>query len=524
MNHNSKLLLCLEWLALIVILCLAGYVRILNQGTYPGLYNDEGTQINIAMNYLRGQTEYLGIRGSLLLAMRMPIFPFLLSILFRIFGVSLEVVRSFSAALGLLTIALLYVCGKSIFGAKGAAVGLLAALALAISPKVVMFNRLGISYNLLAPLVLLHFWGLCKYWQSHKRSWLVLAALAMGLGWLVDLVAFTLLPAFVVLAVWWKRPRRWLELVLAGLPFALYAVVSLISAPSAFLFDLGFAFQRTSESAFLEQIIQLIMNFGVLILQDPWFLLGLAGLFLIRPLPVRWIALLVFLPPAMLIARAASLRIGFYYLVPWMPILSIGLGMFILQAAAAIHQTFQPKIEELAGRLKWAPAARVRQFGVALVTAGVFFLLVMAPILMSVGFLYIQVSTQAPHQVANYFDEIPEARQVQSYIHQHIRADEVVLASPALAWMLDGRPSDYQIALAAGGQPTLHLPSIPAGRLAFALGFETARYIIVDAIWVDWAEIAMPELMDIRLQLEASGHRVLQAGRFSVYENPAPAP
>lgn len=522
---NRKLKLSLELVVLLAILCLGAYFRLLNNAAYPGLYNDEGTQINIALNFMQGKTEYLGVEGSLLLFMRMPLFPFLLSLLFRIFSAGLPVVRGFAAALGLLTIALVYLAGRDIFDAHGAAIGLLGALALAIYPKVVMFNRLGISYNLLAPLIIVHFWALCRYWKTKQRSWLLLAAAAVGLGGLVDLVAFTLLPGLVAMA--WLTNKRdwWVGLPLVFLPFVLYGAAVMISAPVAFWSDLGFTFQRVSGASFPEQIMAIIFNFGGTLVQDEWFLLGIAGLFLLQPGQLRWIALLVFLPPALIIGRTSYFRIGFYYLFPWMPVLALGLGAFITSAAGLIQSTIQPMMERLVEKIK-APqvgggAGLMRRMLIALLPALLIFLLVISPIFISILILNNQIVNQTAHQVFNYFDDIRDARIVQSYINERVGKNDLVLASPALAWMLKGHVTDYQIALAAEGQSTAHLPPIPANRLAFAMNFQQARYVVVDAIWLEWAESAMPELTTIRVNMEQSWKKVVQAGSFSVYENPA---
>jgi len=267
---SRRRMFIVEIFLLLLILCLGAYFRLLNNATYPGLYNDEGTQINIALNFMQGKTEYLGVQGSVLLFMRMPAFPFLLSLFFHFFPVSLQVGRALAAGLGLLTITLVYFTARDVFEKSGGAIGLLAALALAIYPKVVMFNRLGISYNLLAPLIIVHFWGLCRYWHTKQHSWLLLAAAALGLGGIVDLVAFTLTPGLLLVTILVKKQDWWKGLSLVCLPFALYGAATLVTAPAAFWTDLGFAFHRVSGASLLEQITAVIFNFGATLVQDEW--------------------------------------------------------------------------------------------------------------------------------------------------------------------------------------------------------------------------------------------------------------
>lgn len=524
MVKQQKSPLILELLLLLLILCLAGYFRILHLDSYPGLYNDEGTQINIAMNMLQGKTEYLGVQDSLLLFMRMPLYPFLLSIIFRFVSPGLEAVRIFSASLGLLTIALVFFISRDLFDKKGATIGLLAALALAIYPKFVMYNRIGISYNLLTPLVLVHFWGLSKYWQTRKISWMILAGAAIGVGGLVDLISFTLVPGFLLVLFLIRKRDVLSGLGLVGLPFVIYGVSRLIASPQAFLFDLQFFAFRASGDSLLVQLGTMILNIGTFLTREGWVILGFCGLFLLTSLEIRGIAMLVLLLPIMIISRTINFNIGFYYLVPLMPILSIGVGRFVERAVVQIMQTFQPLMKNWLSKIRFLGHGRerTRHILTAVVPTLFVFSLVITPVFVLIFTLDNQIRFHAPHQILNYSDDIRGARQVQEYINNHIHEKDVILASPAIAWMLNGRASDYQIALAASGIKTIHLPPIPAERLTFPISFQTARYVVVDAIWLDWAETEMLELVDIRKNMKKSWALVLEAGRYSVYENPAP--
>ncbi len=171
----------IEILGVVVILVLAGYLRLENLSVNPGWYTDEGTNLIVAKNLLHGQMEYLGINQSTLLFARLPLFPFLVGRLFYIFGENLYVLRTFTAGLGVLSVGLLYWIVRRTHAERGAALALLSSLMLAIYPQAIVHSRLGFNYNLLTPLFLLAYLGLWEYLRSSKILWLLMAALAIGI-------------------------------------------------------------------------------------------------------------------------------------------------------------------------------------------------------------------------------------------------------------------------------------------------------------------------------------------------------
>ena len=143
----------LEPLAMALILLLAAYLRLANVAVNPAWYTDEGTHLDIARHLLQGQVQYLAISQSWLLFSRVPLFEILLSGAALVGGVSMLTLRTVTACLGVITVAVLYVTARRT--TRDARLALLAALLLAIYPPAVLYSRFGFSYNLLAPLVLI---------------------------------------------------------------------------------------------------------------------------------------------------------------------------------------------------------------------------------------------------------------------------------------------------------------------------------------------------------------------------------
>ena len=112
------------------------------------------------------------------------------------------------ALAGVLSVALLYYLGGRSFGPVA---GLLAALALALSPISVATNRHNNLESLLVLTVLLAAWAFMLAAETGRLRWLVVGALVVGVGFNIKMLeAFVVLPAFYLLylaaaRVGWRR-------------------------------------------------------------------------------------------------------------------------------------------------------------------------------------------------------------------------------------------------------------------------------------------------------------------------------
>src|SRR4051812_14185124 len=151
-----------EGILLVIILVLAGYLRLTNVAENPGWYTDETTHIDIANHRLLGQTQYMLIKDSTLMFGRLPLFHILLASYFQLSANPdhMLALRAFTGLLGVLSVVLLYAAVRR---SGGVALALLAAFVLAIYPQAVLYSRFGFSYNLLPPLILLAVLALDRY-------------------------------------------------------------------------------------------------------------------------------------------------------------------------------------------------------------------------------------------------------------------------------------------------------------------------------------------------------------------------
>ena len=135
----------------------------------------------------------------------------------RIFGFSAWSLLLPEALAGVGSVAVLYVLVRRVFGPVA---GLIAALALALTPISVITSRNNTIDSLLALVLLLAAWALSIAAETGRLRWLLLSALLVGLGFNIKMLeAFVVLPAFALVYLL-SAPRslrmRLLHLALAG--------------------------------------------------------------------------------------------------------------------------------------------------------------------------------------------------------------------------------------------------------------------------------------------------------------------
>jgi 4-amino-4-deoxy-L-arabinose transferase-like glycosyltransferase len=135
----------------------------------------------------------------------------------RLFGFSGVSMLLPQALAGVLSVLVLYLLVSRIFGCSA---GVIAALALAVTPIAVVDNRNNTSDSVLILTLLLAAWAVTRAVDSGRLRWLVLGAVLVGLGFNIkELEAYLILPALLAMyAV--GSPRRALtrlwHLLLAG--------------------------------------------------------------------------------------------------------------------------------------------------------------------------------------------------------------------------------------------------------------------------------------------------------------------
>lgn len=473
----------LEPTLLLLIVILAAALRLWRVAETPGWFTDEGTHLEIARHLANGRIQYLSVTQSVLLFARLPLFEWLLAGTVRLFGLGMETLRGVTAVLGTASVVLLYALLRDV--SKDRWLALTAALLLAVFPAAVVYSRFGFSYNLLVPLVLTAVWGLYRYGAGQK-SGLAWAAAAIGLALITDLWALSLLPILLIVVAW----RRWRDLAwalpLALLPLGVYTAVSLLTVPAAFWFDWQFTLSRVT-LPLPAQLQNLALNAVTLLSQSGWLTLGIAGLFALKPAKLQTLAWLFLLLPFLVIGRTAALySLSFYYTIPLLPWAAVG-------SAALLRY----------GRPRWAV-----------------WLLAIFLLGSSTWLLGSQVQGRLETAVDPFLLPAADAEAAAAYLNAHLQPDDLTILSPTLAWLVNGRVADFQLAASAMGEQPPHIPAnLPAERQLFTADYRQARYVVIDPLWHSWATFNVPGAATIMADV-AHWPLVFESGSTQVYENP----
>lgn len=519
----------IEGSALLLILRLAAHLRLANPIATPGWYADEGTHIEIARHLAHGEIRYLAIGQSTLLFAKLPLFDTLLAILFRFTEVGIGPLRTLTGLLGIITVALTYAVVRQISNQQ--VLALLAALLLAIYPQAWLYSRFGFSYNLLAPLVLLVYLGLWTYLKnSHplaqRQRWLALAACLIGVGALADLWMFSMIaPLLVVVAMRHPWDLRW-ALPLTLFPWALFAGWQLLTTPDVFLFDIAYTYSRLKPGALEQQISTLAHNYAILTAQEHWMALAIVGMLLMHPNRWQRLTLICFLLPIVLIGCSEALySLSFYYMIPLLPFVAIGVAVLLYQGLPFVWQAVECGLVNALSRWSWwedSPERLPLQNQLSRLGA-LFFTgtLLLSPFLVSSLDAVQEVSRGLQTPVDPFLLNPQDAQQVAVFVNKQVAADDVVIASPALAWSITANVADFQMVAAYRGVATAHLPAnVPHTRFRFDPSPELAHFVIVDNLWQNWAVYHVPGTPALITQVE-QWPLVAQAGAIRVYCNAA---
>jgi len=474
---------------------------------------------------MEGKIQYYSINQSTLLVARLPLFGLLTAAVFKIFGVGMLQIRAISAVLGLFSTILIYVSLRSIFFDKQKTLPLLAALLYAVYPSAVIYNRMGFSYNLITPLAILIFWGCYKYWQTKEHHWLVMTSIAAGLACAVDLMAFSLLIFVFIVLLLTNYKKIPLFLGIAILPFAIYSIFMIVTVPQAFIFDLQFTFFRVQHVSILEQVLNVFVNNVSILLKDRWMIFGLLGFLFIKPKRFGQYALFFLLLPILFLGRVLSLfGLSYYYLIPLFPFIAIGCAGFIefcsIQTVKFLENASFRALEKFIYLLN-IKKMHTDLNSISRFLSAIILSTFVVPSIIFFGYLEKENITNGWQTTMDHLMiNVTDAKSTSQFINQHVSPNDLVIASPAVAWMYDCNHADFQVSQAYSGNDTMHLPGdIPPERFLFPSNYQVARYIVVDPIWVNWAVEENANIASMVQEVE-TWPLVWATEKIQIYANP----
>ena len=331
------------------------------------------------------------------------------------------------------------------------------------------------------------------------KTWTTIYQVKMGLGTITDLAMVSGVICFLLIVLWFRWQNLWWCTLIVSLPLILYVTTSLIQAGDAFWFDLAFVRSRLQGGGWFDQLWLVADNYTRLISQHSWFALGIVGLWLLPQQKERTLVILALVFPLIILGRTAPLvELSFYYILWLLPLIALGVGALIC-AAVRYWQTTIPQPP-----LRWAALAGF----------------IVIPILLTIVLTHGRIQTSYGTVIDPFLLSSHDVLHVTEFVNQHSDLDDVIIASPAVGWRLKSNTADFQMAIAATGIRTPHLPAdLPKERYRFDPSFQQARYVIIDDLWRTWGRIHVPTLSQEMAKIE-QWPILVRSGNITVYENP----
>ena len=447
----------------------------------------------------------------------MPLFPGLLAILSKIFGTNIIVLRALAGVLSSIAVVLL---GKLIWQmSRDAWWAFASMLAFLLVPQLAFYQRLGFSYHLGAVLLLGSALTLWFYLENRGSRWLYLAAFGVGLAVLSDIAGvFFILPVLIAAALQRQWRATLIALGIAVLPASIYLAALEWTVPQALQFDFSFILHRVSDPL-ATQFINLLANAATMGVLYAWWQVMWLGYLLIPCTRCTLFFGLFWGLPWLMMARSLALPdLSFYYQILTFPLIAAGIGGALRyglpMAESKIRALIQHVLHSLLGN--HLPTRRISVWGTAAVL-----ILLLAPLFLqaytslSLSFLTLQRLEK------NFFVPAADAQAATNYVNRQIKPDDLVIASPALAWAIRGHVTDFQLCQAFVHRPTPHFPAnIPPKRFAYDLQCAHAKYALIDPVWRTWGAKNVPALRQITNEIQTRWHLEHQAGSIAIYRNP----
>lgn len=461
----------------------------------PAWYTDEGTHIEIARHLITGNDFYLGITDSYLIAARLPLFEHLLALWFRFVGVDMIFLRILTSFIGVLTVAMTY--KVAYLGSCSRLFAFMSMALLSIDPFSVIYSRFGFSYNLTGLLILTSIVFLLKFKHHQARKYIILSSLTLGLATLSDFIAFSFIPAYIVVNLFFYRKTLFISTVALAVPFAIYVCYELSQHPQIFIYDLSYTLARAGSLSLNIQVDNLFNNVRIIMSESLWVLFGVVGTFSIKQKQFKWMLILFIAMPIMISGRTIALyNLSAYYMIPFTPFFAVGLSALLYYCSTIIKKVM--------------PSIQISIEPISLFLYGLI-------CLTSVIGLYRGINSGFVIGIEHFLISADEAHQVKE-VFDYEKEEGLIITSPTLAWMYDQDVTDFQISSLSQAD-SVHFPSnLYPKRFRFDINYKNARYAIVDNLWRGWGAVHMPVVTEM-LNHVKTWELIFETDTIQIYRN-----
>ena len=187
----------LECIALIFIVLLALVLRLYRIEGYMTFLGDEGRDVRVVRNILRGDLAFIGPQTSIGGMYLGPLYYYMMAPALLFSGLNPVGPAIMVALLSVVTIVLTWYFGRHWFGSL---TGILAAFLFSISPVSIIYSHSSWNPNPMPFFALLAVWGIYQVWANQKYRFIPLVGLSVAFALQMHYLGLLLLP---LLGIFW---------------------------------------------------------------------------------------------------------------------------------------------------------------------------------------------------------------------------------------------------------------------------------------------------------------------------------
>ena len=501
---------------LVFVLILSAALRLVGLRDYPHWYSDELFNLKVIQDLLQGEMRVRALTWTGF----SPFHPYPLgyhavgAVFCFMLGDDIWTLRLMCGLIGVATTFFVFLSGRAIYDDRA---GLLAAVAYAIHPKIVLFTRWAFPQNLSPLFVTAAVWAGLRYYQSPQRNWLIAFSLLVG-GSFISIYWAAPLGLFL-LGVVFTRNRRHLAaaigLSLAPL-FVQFLIALAVHGSDAVFYDISrlialrIAEADAPAGGVLDSIRRALDGYWSLFFKDQFFVFGILGLLF---LPVRWhtaalVTVLGLLSLSPVMQRGKLVADFFYSTVFFVPIALMGFGAFF---SGLLH--YAGNIKDVVRR----NCMRFATLGLTLCVLGFgWFLLLRQTVALDTGRWSTRLDTLG-FTVSRHEDLEAAAR----YINHRTGPEDLVIATPNLPWLIQAQCTGvHQFASRLPGSTIWYPKDIPDSRYLYELDIERTRFLVVDNLTLMFY-ITVRNCDEVLYRIHKERWPLVeQFGEFLIYSNP----
>lgn len=494
---------------LFLVLLLSFHFRTKRILESPGWFRDEGLYLEVAQQIGKAKLQMGAVNITFVgTNMTHPPFYFIFAnLFFKLARPDIHSFRLFNALLGVLSTFLIFLLGQEAgrtgkphepAGVHAEMLGLLAAFFFAIHYDAVMYNRMGMPYNLyLVGAILVGFFSL-RYLRLREFPWCLGACVVASISLLTVYYSVVFIPFLFLVILYRKKPKHLWALACVPVPLLIFLAYLALGKTPGFWDDLH-ALRNASKAG---SVFVTLLHYQDFFQTGITYFIGLAGLFFLRRKDAGGFLFLLYLFIIHIVLRKEDTIIRFvhYPIIPILPFVAIGIAAFVLWAWNGIRR-FSPAF------LLLIPLILGSWFGIRQTMQGV-----------EGRFITPLEFGMTKNTQDNFL--------AAAYINRNTKHSDLIISTSVLWSLLHTLNADLaQSVVFKGEKIFFYRQDYPRERFLFAPGVEKAKFVVMDDFTNEWRNqpsysLWLPITKVIK-DIEANWELVHTQGEFRIYRNPA---